>query len=200
MNKKLTTIALIIFFTAGSMFLSRCTNGGSSEKQQFGGFESQVKWGEHIVTISACHDCHTPKTMGPMGPVDDSTKLLSGHPANMPIPDVDRAMIESKGLVVTNMLTAWVGPWGVSFSANLTSDSTGIGAWKEEQFFMAIREGKFKGLAGSRDLLPPMPWHMYRHMTDDELKAVFAFLRSTPPVDNVVPAPLSPVNPPPIPQ
>lgn len=199
MNKKLTAIALIIFFAFGSLFLTRCTEGGS-EKQQFAGFESQVKWGEHLVTIGACHDCHTPKNMGPMGPVDDSTKLLSGHPASAPIPEIDRSILESGGFAATNNFTSWIGPWGVSFSANLTSDSTGIGAWKEEQFFMALRQGKFKGLAGSRELLPPMPWHMYRHMTDDEIKAVFAYLKSTPPVNNVVPAPLPPVNPPPMTQ
>lgn len=199
MKKQLTTIAVLFFLIAGAIFLTKCSGGGSDspDKPQYGGFESQVKWGEHIVTIGGCHDCHTPKKMGPMGPEDDSTRLLSGHPADMPVPDVDRAMIESKGLVTTQTLTSWVGPWGVSFSANLTSDTTGIGAWKEEQFFMAIREGKYKGLAGSRPLLPPMPWHMYRHMTDDELKAVFAYLKSTKPIVNVVPAPLPPVNPPP---
>jgi mono/diheme cytochrome c family protein len=198
MKKQLTAFVLIIAFTSGAILLTQCSETGSSEKQQFGGFESQVKWGEHLVTIGGCHDCHTPKIMGPMGPADDSTILLSGHPANMPIPDIDRAMIESKGLVVTQTLTSWAGPWGVSFSANLTSDSTGIGAWKEEQFFMALREGKYKGLAGSRELLPPMPWHMYRHMTDDELKAVFAYLKSTKPIKNVVPAPLPPVTAPPM--
>ena len=68
---------------------------------------------------------------------------------------------------------------GISYTANLTSDATGIGNWKEQQFMYAIREGKFKGLAGSRTLLPPMPWEMYRHMTDGELKAIFAYLKTT---------------------
>jgi hypothetical protein len=199
MKKQLTTIAVLFFLIAGAIFLTQCSGGGSADKPQHGGFESQVKWGEHIVTVSACHDCHTPKKMGPMGPEDDSTSLLSGHPSSAPLPDIDRAMLESKGFAASNDFTSWVGPWGVSFSANLTSDSTGIGAWKEEQFFVAIREGKYKGLAGSRSLLPPMPWHMYRHMTDDELKAVFAYLKSTKPIKNVVPAPLPPVNPPPQP-
>ena len=197
MKKQLTAIITLIAFTTVAILVSRC-GGDTSETPQYGGFESQVKWGEHLVTIGGCHDCHTPKIMGPMGPVDDSTSLLSGHPSAAPFPDIDRAMIESKGLVVTQTLTSWVGPWGVSFSANLTSDSTGTGAWKEEQFFMALREGKYKGLAGSRTLLPPMPWHMYKHMTDDELKAVFAYLKTTKPVNNVVPAPLPPVSAPPM--
>jgi hypothetical protein len=96
------------------------------------------------------------------GPVLDSSLLLSGHPAQLPAPDVNRKEMESKGLAVTGDLTAWVGPWGVSFAANLTPDATGTGNWKEEQFMYAIREGKYKGLAGSRSLLPPMPWDMYQ--------------------------------------
>ena len=91
-------------------------------------------------------------------------------------------------------LTSWVGPWGVSYTANLTSVSTGIGSWKESQFIYAIRNGKFKGLPDGRPLLPPMPWTMYRNMTDDELKAVFTYLKSTRPVRNVVPPPKPPVS------
>jgi hypothetical protein len=85
--------------------------------------------------------------------------------------------------------TSTVGPWGISFAANISSDATGIGNWKEEQFIRAIREGKAKGLAGNRDLLPPMPWPVYRNFSDEDLRAVFAYLKSTKPVHNVVPAP-----------
>lgn len=95
--------------------------------------------------------------------------------------------MESKGLAVSGTLTAWVGPWGVSYTANLTSDATGIGNWEESSFIRAIREGKYKGIASARSLLPPMPWPMYRHMADNELKAIFAYLKSTKPISNVVP-------------
>jgi hypothetical protein len=160
----------------------------------FGGFDSQVKWGEHLVTICGCNDCHTPKKMTAMGPDLDSTLMLSGHPAQMPPPDIDRKQLESKGNIATNpSLTAWAGPWGISYTANLTPDETGIGAWQESNFITAIREGKFKGLSTSRSLLPPMPWQMYRHMTDDELKAVFAYLKTLKPIKNVVPEPTPPV-------
>ena len=115
-------------------------------------------------------------------------------PAKMPPPDVDRKEMESKGLAVTGDLTSWIGPWGISYTANLTSDSTGIGNWKEEQFIYALREGKYKGLPSSRPLLPPMPWQMYKHMTDGELKAIFAYLKSTKPINNVVPPPEPPVS------
>jgi hypothetical protein len=162
--------------------------------KNYGGFASQEKWGEHLVTVSACHDCHSPKVMSPQGMDLDSSRLLSGFPAGSPEFEVNRADMEKKGLTVTGDLTSWVGPWGVSYTANLTSDSTGIGAWKESQFIYAIREGKFKGLPNSRPLLPPMPWVMYKHMTDDELKAIFAYLKTTKPISNVVPPPKPPAS------
>ena len=165
----------------------------SASNNQYSGYESQVKWGEHIVTISGCNDCHTPKKMTAQGPMLDSSLLLSGHPAQMPPPDIDRKMVESKGLGVTQTLTSWVGPWGISYAANLTPDSTGIGLWKEEQFIYCLRNGKFKGLADSRPLLPPMPWVQYKFMSDDEMKAVFAYLKSLKPVHNLVPNAASPV-------
>lgn len=160
----------------------------------FGGFESQIKWGEHLVTIGGCNDCHTPKKMSPHGPVLDTALWLSGHPANMPRIDVNQTEIAAKGLVVTSDLTEWVGPWGVSFTANLTPDQSGIGNWTEEQFMIALRQGKSKGLPAARPLLPPMPWEMYQHMTDDEIKAVFAYLKSIKPISNVVPAPVPPAG------
>ena len=200
--KKLSVI-FVIALACSVFFLSRCSENkpGETDNQEDttlvgsknnGGYESQVKWGEHLVKTGGCGDCHTPKKMGPMGPEEDSSLLLSGHPANLPPPDVNRKEMESKGLVVTNTLTSWVGPWGVSYTANLTSDSTGIGMWKEEQFLYAIRNGKIKGLPGSRMILPPMPWQAIRHMEDDELKAIFAYLKSTKPIANVVPPPLPP--------
>jgi len=164
------------------------------EAPSYNGFESQIKLGEHLVLVGGCNDCHTPKKMGTHGPVLDSALWLSGHPAQMPGIDVDRKAMESKGLVVTWDLTEWVGPWGVSYAANLTPHETGIGTWKEEQLFKVLREGKYKGLDGSRNILPPMPWEMYQFYTDDEIKAIFAYLKSLKPVNNIVPPPLPPVS------
>lgn len=160
------------------------TTTAATEKMNFGGYESQVKWGEHLVTIGGCNDCHTPKKMTPMGPVDDSTLLLSGHPENLPAPDVDRKATESKGLVVTSDFTAWIGPWGITYSANLTPDDSGTGKWTESQFLYAIKNSVSKGLAGSRPLMPPMSMMPVKHMTDDELKAIFAYLRTVKPIKN----------------
>ena len=53
----------------------------------------------------------------------------------------------------------------------------------------AIREGKYKGLDNTRPLLLPMPWFVYKNLTDDDLKSIYAFLQTTKPVKNVVPAP-----------
>lgn len=158
------------------------------------GYQSLPEYGKHLVTIGGCHDCHTPKKMGPNGPELDMDLALSGHPAAMPYPDVDRAAMEAKGYAVTQTLTAWVGPWGVSYASNLTSDPTGLGGWTEEQFFRALREGKNKGNPNGRTILPPMPWQMFQAMRDDEIQAIFAYLQSTKPIDNVVPQPLPPTS------
>lgn len=161
---------------------------------KYGGYESQAAWGKHLVAIGGCNDCHTPKKMGPNGPEDDTALLLSGHPSQMPPPDVDRKMVEAKGLALTNTESAWMGPWGISFSANLTPDSTGLGTWTEEQWFTCVKQGKYMGLETSRPLMPPMPVTSTMSMTDDELRAIFAYLKTIKPIHNVVPAYMPPVT------
>ena len=150
-----------------------------------------VARGHYLVTIMGCNDCHSPKVMTPHGPDTDSAHMLSGHPAKLPLAAIDKKAAKDWMLFHPD-LTAFVGPWGVSFAANLTSDASGIGNWTEEQFFRAIRQGKSKGLEGGRPLLPPMPWQQYRNATDDDLSAIFHYLKSTKPVENVVPAPIPP--------
>lgn len=79
----------------------------------------------------------------------------------------------------------------MSFSANLTPDNqTGIGLWTPDIFVKALRSGLHMG--AGRPILPPMPWEMIRKMTDDDLNAVFTYLKSLPPVKNQVPAPVPP--------
>jgi mono/diheme cytochrome c family protein len=169
------------------------TTVAPAEKPNFGGFDTQAQWGEHLVTIGGCHDCHTPKKMTPMGPVDDSSLLLSGHPESMPAPVVDRKQLESKGFILTATFTAWVGPWGVSYAANLTPDETGTGTWTEDQFVYALRNSISKGLPGSRPLVPPMSMMPVKHMSDAELKAIFAYLRTVKPIKNHSVQPTAPV-------
>jgi hypothetical protein len=191
------SFALLIIASVTVLLLAQCDDtktGGAVATENFGGFGSRVAWGEHLVIVSACHDCHSPKKITSMGPVIDSSRLLGGHIAGSPEPVVNKKEMQRKGLVVTSDLTAWVGPWGTSYTANLTSDETGIGNWTEAQFILALRKGKYKGMAESRNLLPPMPWEMYRNFTDDEMKAIFAYLKTTDPVENVVPGPLPPAD------
>ena len=89
-------------------------------------------------------------------------------------------------------LTGAAGPWGLSFAANITSDETGIGNWTEAQFKTALTQGKSKGLETGRMLLPPMPWPNYAQMKNEDVAAVFAYLKSTKPVKNLVPQPITP--------
>jgi len=204
MRKQLTITACAFTVSVATLIACNQTSAENSglnsdsantAKTQYGtSFESQVKWGEHLVTIAGCNDCHTPKKMGPQGPEPDMSLMLSGHPAQMPIPPVDRKAAEQKGIASTQTLTAWVGPWGVSYAANLTPDSSGLGNWTEAQFIKCLREGKWMGLDGTRQLLPPMPWQGIAQMSDDELKAIFAYLKSIPPIKNIVPQAQPPIT------
>jgi len=153
--------------------------------------DSLVKMGEYLVNTIGCDDCHSPKVMGPKGPEVDMSKRFSGHPADQALPKVDAAQTKSYILFSPGQ-TAYVGPWGTSYAANITSDQTGIGNWTEQQFIKAMREGKSKGLDGGRMILPPMPWLNLAKLKDQDLKAVFAYLKSTTPIENHVPSPLPP--------
>ncbi len=151
--------------------------------------EELIKRGQYLTTIGACHDCHSPKIMTPQGPEPDPSRLLSGHPQGTKIPTIKG---NEDWILFSQDLTAFVGPWGVSYAANLTPDDTGTGNWTFEQFKTALRKGKYKGLENGRDLLPPMPWQMYRNFTDEDMLAIFTYLRSLPKVNNLVPYPVSP--------
>ena len=88
-------------------------------------------------------------------------------------------------------LTAWSGPWGVSYTANLTPDeNTGIGSWSEQTFVGALRTGRHMGV--SRPILPPMPWQAFRNLNDEDLKSIYAYLRTIQPIHNRVPDPVEP--------
>ncbi len=157
------------------------------------GASDRVARGAYLVKIMACNDCHTPWTMTPYGPEPDMTRELSGHPEDVvvvapPVPGQAPWVWAGAG---TN--TAFAGPWGVSFTANLTPDpETGLGTWTEETFLAAIRTGKHEG--AGRPILPPMPYPMYRQATDEDLRAVFAYLQSIRPIRNRVPLPIDPAE------
>lgn len=151
-----------------------------------------VERGRMLVIGGGCHDCHTPKKMGATGPEPDMARMLSGHPESVGVLQPFKQGPGTPWIAHTNEhLTAWSGPWGVSYAPNLTPDqNSGMGAWTEDIFVKALRSGKHMGT--SRPILPPMPWNWYSQLPDDDLKAIFAYLRSIPPISNHVPAPVGP--------
>lgn len=194
----MATIILILF---APMVIVYCTTNDakkSETKPPAGSVanEVSVERGKYLIVAGGCNDCHTPKMMTPEGPRVDSSKLLSGHPANQPLPNINVDALKPGGWVnFAPDLTTFVGPWGLSFAANLTSDSaTGIGAWSESNFVNAIRKGKHMGMDNGRPIMPPMPWDNYAHLEDNDLKSIFAYLKTTVPVNNRVHEPYSPAE------
>ena len=173
----------VIFFQIG------CTDEGKAKPKSQ---QEMIEMGKYIVHTSGCDDCHTPKIFTEKGPVFDTTKLLSGHQAGDVIPPLDaNALGVNQWAATTMSLTAWVGPWGISYASNLTPDkATGIGTMTEEMFIKCLREGKYMGVG--RPLLPPMPWEVYGKKTDEDLKAIYAYLMSIKPISNQVPQPTAP--------
>jgi mono/diheme cytochrome c family protein len=170
-------------------------HAGAVSAQQTNNAENNaaiITKGKYLVTTSGCNDCHTPWVMGPKGPEPDMTRMLSGHPQDFalpPAPQPNGPWIVAAA--ATN--TAWSGPWGVSFTANLTPDpETGLGKWTLRNFMETIRTGRHKGRG--RQVLPPMPIPMYKHFTDEDLTAIFTYLQSIPAVNNRVPDPLPPAQ------
>jgi mono/diheme cytochrome c family protein len=154
---------------------------------------AQLERGRYLVTTSGCHDCHTPWKMGANGPGPDMSRMLSGHPQDAALPPAPRLGDGAWVMIASNTNTAWSGPWGTSFTANLTPDrETGLGRWTLENFREAIRTGRHMGRG--RPILPPMPYPMYRHMTDEDLAAIYAYLQSIPAISNKVPDPRPPTE------
>lgn len=147
--------------------------------------ESRVSRGKYLVSVLGCNDCHTPLKMGPQGPERDFSRLLSGHPEQLKVGEAPKVP-EPWMMTMVSSGTAFAGPWGTTFAMNLTPDvNTGIGIWTEDIFMRAIRDGRHWGQ--SRPIMPPMPWDVYRNLTDEDLKSVYAFLRTIPPIHNRVP-------------
>jgi hypothetical protein len=150
--------------------------------------DQMVEHGKYLVMVGGCNDCHSPKIMTQMGPVVDTNNLLSGSPDGMHLAYIDsNSITPGKWYLSSADLTGWVGPWGISYSANLTPDSTtGIGGWTDEMFIKVIRSGKYMGIESGRPIMPPMPWEAVAKMTDQDLKCIYAYLRSIKPVKNRV--------------
>jgi hypothetical protein len=192
----LTAIAAVTLI----IFQVSCSTGTPEEKKETAPEKKELtneelrSRGQYVATVSGCHDCHTPKKFGPQGPIFDSTRILSGHPASDPLPPIDvKALQPGQWVLFAPDLTSAVGPWGISYAANLTPDTaTGIGAWDEATFVKSLRTGKHMGMDNARPILPPMPWQTIGTMTDEDLKALYTFLRTIPAISNRVPGPVPP--------
>jgi Cytochrome c len=176
------------------LFLSGCKGKSKTESTDLRVLtpEQVVQRGDFLVATMGCNDCHSPKRMGAQGPEVIPELMLSGYQAGKPLPEIDKNALQKGWLLLTADLNAAVGPWGVSFAANLTSDQTGIGNWPEENFIRAVKQGKYKGMEGGRTLLPPMPWQDFEKSSIEDIKAIFAYLKSIKPVSNVVPLAIAP--------
>jgi mono/diheme cytochrome c family protein len=126
--------------------------------------EAPVERGRYLATIMDCGGCHTP---GAMTGQPDMAHALSGSDLGFEIPEL-----------------------GVFYPPNLTPDKeTGLGNWSEEELMTAIRTGV---RPDGRELAPVMPWHSYAALTDNDAKALVAFLKTLPPVTHKVPGPFGP--------
>src|SRR5690606_25605115 len=190
MNRR-TVLLYTTIFVLLTLFLIYTGCNMPEEKKEMTQ-EELVERGKYLIETTGCHDCHTPKTFGPEGMKLDETKLLSGHPEDFQLYSVDTSMVgPGRWMLANDHLTAWVGPWGMSFSSNLTPDnSTGLGAVSEEMFIKSLREGKLKGVG--RQMLPPMPYEVFGKMSDEDLSAMYAYLKSIPAISNRVHEPVPP--------
>ena len=157
--------------------------------------ESRAERGRFLVNAMGCIDCHTPLQMGPNGPERDMSRHLSGHPEQLQMPAAPTLPPGPWAFISAGTMTAWNGPWGTSYTANLTPDpETGLGRWTEQQFIDTIRTGRHLGRG--RPILPPMPMPVLQTLPDEDLRAIFAHLRTLRPVHNRVPTPVPPPEPP----
>jgi len=173
-----------------------CNSSTTDNKKQTATADSaaMVKRGSYLVNAMGCDDCHSPKRMGAHGPEIIPELRFSGFRHDGQLPPIDTSVIAKGWTLFAPDFTSAAGVWGISYAGNITSDATGIGNWTEQNFLRAIKQGKLKGLENGRDLLPPMPWFVYKNLTDEDLKSIFAYLKTTKPVENVVPGPKSPAE------
>jgi len=164
--------------SCGVVIVAFATASGQAQQKPGGaGANSAVERGRYLVGITGCHDCHSPKIKG-MTP--DMTRALSGRPATTKPPS------KADGEIHASLdLTAWYGPWGQSVASNLTPDpATGIGKrYNEASFVATMRTGK---KPNGTAVMPPMPAEVYQNMTDDDLKAIWAYLQTVKPINNPV--------------
>src|SRR5271165_3649947 len=118
--------------------------------------DAEIARGRYLVSIAGCSDCHTPGGM--MGD-PDMKRYLAGSDVGFSIPGQ-----------------------GVFVGQNLTPDpETGLGKWTSDQIVTAVRNGK---RPDGSELSGVMPSASFSRLTDEDARAIAAFLKSIPPVKN----------------
>jgi mono/diheme cytochrome c family protein len=187
--KRILTISIstLVVVTVGIALLSQSPRPALADSNS-----EKIERGGYLVHAMGCADCHTPLKMGANGPEPDMSMMLAGHPESLPVttaPKLDEPWMGA----MTATMTAWAGPWGISYSSNLTPDpETGLGKWTEKEFVATVMTSRHRGKG--RHLLPPMPTQVLQHLTEDDLSAVYVYLQSIPAVHNKVPEPKGPAG------
>jgi mono/diheme cytochrome c family protein len=168
-SRTLTYLTLVVAALGGGVLAVSCTSTGGGTKEAASPApaewtqEEKIAEGARLVAFGGCNDCHTPGT-------------LYGAP------DRSRTLAGSE--------LGWVTPAGTAYASNLTPDpETGIGNWTEEQIATTLRTGH---RPDGTPLMPPMPWPNLASLTDKEMGALTAYLKSLPPVKHPKPATLPP--------
>jgi mono/diheme cytochrome c family protein len=126
--------------------------------------QRQIVRGKYLANFGGCNDCHTP---GYFFGKPDMDRYLGGSEVGFEIPDL-----------------------GVFHGPNLTPDKeTGLGNWSRDQIVTALKTGT---RPDGRVLAPIMPWRALATMTNNDLRAIAAYLQSLKPVKNKVPGPFGP--------
>lgn len=177
------------FYVILGLFLILTVTAGSSlyaEKEKDNNLT--VEMGKLLTEEFGCVDCHTPKIMRNNYLINDPDRLFSGHPEDKILPQFPPEIIgpdKWRGLF-TDSMTAWGGPWGISYSANLTPDNeTGIGKLSEKNFVSVLSLGIHSGM--NRKLMQPMPWKETSALREEDLNAIYVYLRTVEPIKNKVP-------------
>ena len=185
------TRSTITFFVLSLTLLTGMIARATTPAPAAASSNPRVARGAYLVQTMGCNDCHTPLKLGARGPEPDMSRALTGHPAELVMPPAPALPPGPWGWVGAATNTAFAGPWGVSFTANLTPDpETGLGNWTEQMFIDTMRTGRHQGKG--RPVLPPMPYQIIAAATDEDIKSIFAYLQSLTPVHNQVPAPIDP--------
>lgn len=205
MNTRIAKTGVVLLALFAGIFLAYCNQGENANQGASGAADNHmagldsagmVERGKYLVTVGGCNDCHTPKIWSEHGPELDTSRYLAGHyGGDTTLAPVGPGCLTQQGWVgATNAdFTAWVGPWGISYSANITPDQTfGIGSWTSEAFVKTMRTGLHLG--AGRPILPPMPWQNLALATDEDLSSIFSYLMTIKPVANEVPQPTPPTG------